>query len=71
MKIKFLEDYIGRETAMKEYKKGDVLELDQQSAIELINFEIAEEVDLTETKDAGFVPKSSYKEKVKHVKNPQ
>jgi len=71
MKIKFLEDYIGRETAMKEYKKGDVLELDQQSAIELINFEIAEEVDLTETKDAGFVLKSSYKEKVKHVKNPQ
>ena len=44
MKIKFLIDYIGRETAMKEYKKGDELELSQQPALEVINFEIAEEV---------------------------
>lgn len=44
MKIKFLQDYVGRETAMKEVKKDDVLELDHQPAIELIHFGIAEEV---------------------------
>jgi hypothetical protein len=44
MKIKFLVDYVGRETAMNRYFKDDEMELDQQPAIELINLEVAEEV---------------------------
>jgi len=69
MKIKFLVDYIGRETAMKEYKKGDVLELDQQPAIELVNFEIAEEIVLTMDEEKPHYVAGA--KKVKNVKNPQ
>ncbi|MCR4308374.1 MAG: hypothetical protein NUV80_07535 [Candidatus Berkelbacteria bacterium] len=44
MKIKFLVDYIGRETAMKQYDKGDVDELSPAQALELIRLGVAEEV---------------------------
>ena len=43
MKIIFLVDYIGRETAMKEYKAGDSMELDHAPAQELIGFGVAKE----------------------------
>ena len=41
MKIKFLHDYAGRETAMTRYFKGDILEIDHQPALELIQNKIA------------------------------
>lgn len=44
MKIIFLTDYIGRETAMKQYEKDDVDELSPAQALELIRLGIAEEV---------------------------
>jgi hypothetical protein len=43
MKIKLLIDYVGRETSMSQRSKGDVLELDQQPAIELIVHGVAVE----------------------------
>lgn len=43
MKIIFLSDYKGRETAMQEYKAGSVLELDHQAALDLIRLGIAQE----------------------------
>ena len=44
MKIKFLCDYIGRETAMKQYHEGDVAEFDHQAAIEIIRLGGGKEV---------------------------
>ena len=44
MRVKFLVDYEGRETAYKKVKAGDEMELDHQPAIELIKFGIVEEV---------------------------
>jgi hypothetical protein len=44
MRVKFLVDYEGRETAYKKVKAGDEIVLDQQPAIELIKFGIVEEV---------------------------
>lgn len=46
MKIKFLIDYIGRETAMKEFRAGDEVDFPVSHALELINLDIAEEVGL-------------------------
>ena len=43
MRIIFLKDYTGRETAGKPYKAGDGLELDHQPAIELIALGVARE----------------------------
>ncbi len=43
MRIIFLKDYTGRETAGKPYKAGDSLELDHQPAIELITLGVAQE----------------------------
>jgi hypothetical protein len=60
MMVVFLQDYIGRETAMRQFHKGEEIRLDQQPAIELIRFGIVEEVSET--------PKQS---KVKHDKNTQ
>jgi hypothetical protein len=44
MKIKFLMNYVGRETAMKQYYKGDVEELPDAQALEIIRLGGAEEV---------------------------
>ncbi len=41
MKIKFLQDYVGRETAMKEHKKGDIIEIQFPTAAELIRLGVA------------------------------
>ena len=43
MRIKLLADYCGRETQMIPYRKGDILEIDHQPAIELIQLGMAEE----------------------------
>lgn len=43
MKIKFLVDYIGRETAMREHKQGEILELDFPQASELIRLGVVAE----------------------------
>jgi hypothetical protein len=58
MIVVFLKDYAGRETAMRQFHKGEEIRLDQQPAIELIRFGIVEEVAET--------PKQS---RVKHDKN--
>lgn len=57
MNIKFLQDYSGRETAMKEYKKGDTALLDFHSAAELVRLGIAVPVEFEQPRK---------KEKVKH-----
>jgi hypothetical protein len=44
MKLKFLFDYLGRETAMKQYRKGDTDDFSTAQALELIRLEVAEEV---------------------------
>jgi hypothetical protein len=51
MKIKFKQDYIGRETAMKEYAAGDTTELSTAQALELIRLGVVEEVELVTTLD--------------------
>jgi hypothetical protein len=43
MKIIFLQDYNGRETAMQEHKRGAVVELDFIRAMELIRLGVADE----------------------------
>lgn len=45
MKLRFTHDYLGRETAMKQYRKGDVDEFSTAQALELIHrIKVAEEV---------------------------
>ena len=44
MKLKFLTDHTGRETAMKEYKAGAVAEIPTAQALELIRLGVAAEV---------------------------
>ena len=44
MKLKFTQDYIGRETAMRQYYKGDVDDISTAQALVLIGLEVAEEV---------------------------
>lgn len=44
MIVKFLQNFLGRETAMKEIEAGSVLELEHQAAIELIASGVVEEV---------------------------
>ena len=61
MKIKFLIDYIGRETSMSQCFKGDTLEIDQQPAIELIGLGVAVE----------YIEKPKVKKEVKDVENEQ
>jgi hypothetical protein len=44
MKIRFLFGYMGRETAMKAYNEGEVIEINHDAALTLIDHGIAEEV---------------------------
>jgi hypothetical protein len=44
MKIKFTQDYIGRESAMKEYKAGETAEIPNEQALDLIRQGVAKEV---------------------------
>jgi len=46
MKIKFTEIYVGRETAMKVYNKGDEADLSPAQALELIGLGVAVEVEV-------------------------
>ena len=62
MKIKFTQDYIGRETAMKQQQAGDEIELAHQSALELIVFGVAVEV---------TVPKAAKPTKQEKVDNDE
>jgi hypothetical protein len=62
MKIKFTDDYVGRETAMKAYAKGDEADLSPAQALELIGLGVAEAV----VEDAPAPVK-----KVKYGKNTQ
>lgn len=45
MRVTFLQDYTGRETAMKPYKAGDVGDFDIAVCIDLIRNNIAEAVE--------------------------
>lgn len=51
MKLMFLSDYLGRETAMKQYRNGDVADFSTAQALELIRLEVAEEVEIVDTRD--------------------
>lgn len=44
MKIQFLFGYSGRETAMKAYEQGEIVEMNHDAALTLIEHGIAEEV---------------------------
>ena len=44
MKIKFKQDYTGRETAMKEYKAGEQADLPTAQALELVRLNVAREM---------------------------
>jgi len=44
MKLKFTQDYSGRETAMKEYRKGDEADISNAQALALIKLGVAKEV---------------------------
>jgi hypothetical protein len=44
MKLIFTHDYLGRETGMKQYRKGDTGDFPVAQALELIRMERAEEV---------------------------
>lgn len=44
MKVKFLHDYLGRETAMRPMPAGVEMELVHQAAIELIAVGVAKEI---------------------------
>jgi len=44
MKIKFLVDYIGRETSGVKCFKDDTFELSHQAALELVSMGVAEEI---------------------------
>lgn len=46
MKIKFLVDCIGRETAMKQYGSGEIADFPTAQALELIKIGMAEEFDV-------------------------
>lgn len=63
MKIRFLQTYCGRETAMLTIDAGEVLELDHAPALDLIGYGVAEEV--TELQPLPDMPKPKVK-KVKH-----
>jgi len=63
MKIKFLVDCIGRETAMVEYKAGDIADFPTAQALELIRIGHAEEFNVVEIFER--------KKKVKHDTDTQ
>jgi hypothetical protein len=44
MKLKFIQDYSGRETAMKEYKANEQADIPNAQALELIRLGVAKEV---------------------------
>ena len=58
MKIKFLTDYAGRETAMREHVRGAVVDTPTAQALELIRLGVAIEYTAPKGKEA------------KHDKNP-
>ena len=75
MKIKFLVEYIGRETAMRTYIEGDEADISPAQALELIGLGVAEAV---ENKVFGALPefhptqeRVSKPKKVRDGKNTQ
>lgn len=69
MKIKFITDYQGRETAMKQYRAGDELELDHQPAIELIALGVAQEQTEPDEQPAPPVKRTRKVKEVLDVEN--
>ena len=63
MRVKFMVEYVGRETAMKIYLKGDEADISPAQALELIGLGVAEAV--IEDKPEPI------KKQVKHGKNTQ
>lgn len=61
MKVKFLQDHCGRETAMQTKKVGEEMEMVHTSALELIACGVVEEVH----------PEEEPKRKVRRDKNSQ
>ncbi len=61
MKVKFLQDHCGRETAMQMKKAGEEMEMVHNSALELIAYGVVAEVR----------PEEEPKRKVKRDKIPQ
>jgi hypothetical protein len=55
MKIRFISDYLGRETAMQQYRRGAVADFDNNFALELIKMELA--VEIVETKPEPIKPR--------------
>ena len=43
MNLKFTKDYIGRETAMKQYRAGETEDISNAQALELIKLGVAKE----------------------------
>lgn len=69
MKIKFLTDHIGRETAMKLYFKGDAGEFAFAQAQELIRLGVADFADkINVTADPGVVIKTGWQGEPKPYK---
>ena len=75
MMIEFLQDYQGRETAMKQYYKGDRTIIPFAQAQELIGFGIAKEVDekieVTAMSDEKPVYISTKSQKTKRSEQPE
>jgi hypothetical protein len=55
MKIQFISDYIGRETAMKQYRKGDVDVFPVAQALELIRLGVADEIKDKSWRDVNII----------------
>lgn len=58
MKIKFLQDYAGRETAMHPYKAGEIADIEFARAQDLLWNGIAEAVEIQSSKVIESLPVS-------------
>ena len=66
MKIRFLFGYTGRETAMKAYSEGEIVEMNHDAALTLINHGIAEEVTEFVLEPLLEVPVKKLNKKARH-----
>jgi hypothetical protein len=66
MKIRFLFGYTGRETAMKAYSEGEIVEMNHDAALTLINHGIAEEVTEFVLEPLPDVPVKKLNKKARH-----
>lgn len=68
MKLKFKYDYIGRETAGKQYRKGDVADFPLEYALEILRLGGAEEIfeQAQDDNTPDVLPPAPKRKKVKH-----